>query len=233
MSILNTPVSGGIQLPTLSNPAGAAQILSGYQAINANGEIITGTILSQGAQTITPGTSSKTIASGRYLSGTQTIQGDSDLRAANIKDGVNIFGITGSFSAPPLQAVSYGPYEYPGENEFEYSGGSYRLNVEYYKSGGINFRDINVFCANFLVGGYVPDCIVNLFAYRTDTSTGTWVAGWFSWNGELYEATDVRDSGSRFYAYLPTSLVNDVQRYYDFGTAPDVLMSCFIIGYEI
>ena len=95
--IINHPF-GGKDLPVLTTPAGAAQILSGYQAINANGEVVTGTIPSQGAQTIAPGTSSKTIASGRYLSGTQTIAGDSDLRASNIKSGVNIFGVMGSFS---------------------------------------------------------------------------------------------------------------------------------------
>lgn len=33
----------GAQLPTLTNPAGAANIQSGYQAINADGEAITGT----------------------------------------------------------------------------------------------------------------------------------------------------------------------------------------------
>lgn len=51
----------------------------------------------QAAQTITPGTADKTIASGRYLTGTQTIKGDSNLVADNIKSGVSIFGVTGSY----------------------------------------------------------------------------------------------------------------------------------------
>lgn len=93
-----TNAAGGVRLPELVNPAGAAQILSGYQAIDAEGEIITGTIPSQGAQTITPGTSAKTIAAGRYLSGAQTIAGDADLVPANIKSGVSIFGVSGSYS---------------------------------------------------------------------------------------------------------------------------------------
>lgn len=92
------PVVSGIQLPELVTPAGAGQILSGYQAINEDGEIITGSIASRGAQTITPGTSNQTIAAGQYLSGTQTIAGDSDLVAGNIKSGVNIFGVTGNYS---------------------------------------------------------------------------------------------------------------------------------------
>lgn len=51
----------------------------------------------QGAQTITPGTANKTIASGRYLTGTQTIKGDANLVAGNIKSGVSIFGVAGSY----------------------------------------------------------------------------------------------------------------------------------------
>lgn len=50
----------------------------------------------QGAQTITPGTSNKTIASGRYLTGTQTIKGDANLIAGNIAKDVTIFGVTGT-----------------------------------------------------------------------------------------------------------------------------------------
>lgn len=53
-------------------------------------------LTTQAAQTITPGTSNKTIASGRYLTGTQTIKGDANLVAGNIKKGVSIFGVTGT-----------------------------------------------------------------------------------------------------------------------------------------
>ena len=53
-------------------------------------------LTTQGAQTITPGTSNKTIASGRYLTGTQTIKGDANLIPANIKKGVSIFGVSGT-----------------------------------------------------------------------------------------------------------------------------------------
>ena len=51
----------------------------------------------QAAQTITPGTADKTIESGRYLTGAQTIKGDSNLKAENIKSGVSIFGVAGSY----------------------------------------------------------------------------------------------------------------------------------------
>lgn len=53
----------------------------------------------QAAQTITPSTSNQTIASGTYLTGTQTILGDANLVAANIKSGVSIFSVNGSLTA--------------------------------------------------------------------------------------------------------------------------------------
>lgn len=40
-----TNAAGGVRLPELTNPAGAAQILSGYEAINADGEAVTGTLV--------------------------------------------------------------------------------------------------------------------------------------------------------------------------------------------
>ena len=52
----------------------------------------------QAAQTITPSTADQTISSGKYLTGTQTIKGDANLVAGNIKSGVSIFGVTGSYS---------------------------------------------------------------------------------------------------------------------------------------
>lgn len=50
------------------------------------------------ATTYTPSTANQTIASGTYLTGTQTILGDADLKASNIKSGVTIFGVAGSLT---------------------------------------------------------------------------------------------------------------------------------------
>lgn len=51
------------------------------------------------AETITPGTANQTIAANQYLTGAQTIKGDSNLVAANIKKGASIFGVTGTLEA--------------------------------------------------------------------------------------------------------------------------------------
>lgn len=51
------------------------------------------------ATTYTPTTSDQTIAAGTYCSGVQTIKGDANLIASNIKSGISIFGITGTASS--------------------------------------------------------------------------------------------------------------------------------------
>ena len=90
--------NGIIDILTDDANAAASQILSGYTAY-VKGKKVTGNIPSQGAQTITPGTTDKTIASGKYLSGTQTIKGDANLTAENIKAGTSIFGVSGTFTS--------------------------------------------------------------------------------------------------------------------------------------
>lgn len=51
------------------------------------------------ATTYTPSTSNQTISAGTYCSGAQTIKGDSNLIAENIKSGISIFGVNGSLEA--------------------------------------------------------------------------------------------------------------------------------------
>lgn len=68
-------------------------------------------LTTQSAQTITPGTSNKTISSGRYLTGTQTIKGDANLVAGNIKSGVSIFGVTGTYEGSSSGGGSGGSME--------------------------------------------------------------------------------------------------------------------------
>lgn len=92
---------------TSAGDATAAQILSGKKAY-VDGALVTGTIPSKSAQTYTPGTSNQTISAGQYLSGAQTIAGDADLIAANIKSGVNIFGVAGTYSVSMILSSGSG-----------------------------------------------------------------------------------------------------------------------------
>lgn len=74
------------------------KMLSGIVGYTNNGKV-TGSIQSQAAQTITPGTVDQTISSGKYLSGAQTIKGDANLLPENIKSGISIFGVTGTYES--------------------------------------------------------------------------------------------------------------------------------------
>ena len=97
MAGVNKVVYGGDTLIDLtSDTVIAGALRRGYTAHDKSGAKISGSMAEQAAQTITPGTDDKSIPSGRYLTGAQTIKGDANLVAGNIKKGVSIFGVTGT-----------------------------------------------------------------------------------------------------------------------------------------
>ena len=75
---------------------GTYTIPAGYH--NGSGKV-TQSLTTQAAKTWTPTTSNQTIPAGTYCSGVQTIAGSANLKAANIKSGVNIFGVTGTLAS--------------------------------------------------------------------------------------------------------------------------------------
>ena len=87
---------------TLSKTVSVTPVVSaGYvaSATAANSSVsLTATVTTKAAATITPGTSAQTIAAGTYLTGAQTIAGDANLVASNIKSGTSIFGVAGSLT---------------------------------------------------------------------------------------------------------------------------------------
>lgn len=97
-------VSTGTNTLTLSKTVSVTPSVTtaGYVSSGTAGNAtvsLTANVTTKAAATITPSTSNQTIASGTYLTGTQTIAGDADLVAANIKTGVSIFNVTGSFTS--------------------------------------------------------------------------------------------------------------------------------------
>lgn len=104
-------VTGGASGASLQsktvNPSESAQTIkadNGYDGlsqvtVNAVSRTYVGSgVTKKSAATYTPGTSDQNIASGQYLNGTQTIKGDSNLTAGNIRSGVKIFNVTGSYA---------------------------------------------------------------------------------------------------------------------------------------
>lgn len=70
---------------------------AGY--VSAGTKSTTKQLTTQAAKAITPTTSSQTaVASGVYTTGAVTVKGDTNLIAKNIKKGVTIFGITGTYA---------------------------------------------------------------------------------------------------------------------------------------
>ena len=99
-------VSTGTNVLTLTKTVSVTpSVTAGYVANGTAGNSsvsLSATVTTKAAATITPGTSNQTIASGTYLTGAQTIAGDADLVAGNIKSGVTIFGVSGSLSAATI-----------------------------------------------------------------------------------------------------------------------------------
>ena len=79
--------------------ATAGDLLAGKTAY-VGGSKITGSAPAKAATTITPTTTNQTVAAGTHLTGILTIKGDSNLLAENIKSGVTIFGIEGTYTGP-------------------------------------------------------------------------------------------------------------------------------------
>lgn len=95
--------SGGLITATVSASQSVTPTVSaGYVSSGTAGTVSvsgsnTSQLTTQAAQTITPTTTNQTIASGKYLTGTQTILGSENLLPENIKKDVVIFGITGTY----------------------------------------------------------------------------------------------------------------------------------------
>jgi hypothetical protein len=132
-------VAGG----TGDGDAAGAQILAGYEAWNSSGGLVDGTMTNRGAITYSPGTSNQNVAAG-YHSGGGTINGDGDLTAGNIKTGVNIFGVTGTYTGSSCSGTYAG--------NLSSCGTSYWLRRESYQTTERTKYCQNRGCSSFVSG---------------------------------------------------------------------------------
>lgn len=156
------PGGGGADLDVVT--ATAKDVRLNKVIVDKDGNPLTGTMTEKGAATYIPGRSNQTIAANQYLTGVQTLLGDTNLLAANIKKGVSIFGVTGNWEgyvAGPGDIYNRGAN--PGDVEFAFVFGATR------RSGSAVFDAAQITCtlddslANF--SGLSPTISYNLTPY--------------------------------------------------------------------
>ena len=150
-------VSTGINTLTLSKTVSVTPSVStaGYVSSGTAGNSsvsLTASVTTKGATTYTPTTSDQTISSGTYLTGTQTISGDANLVAGNIKKDVTIFGTTGTYEGSGGGGDSKfvtGTFTTPtststnGTVSISYSGNGYPIMLVIVVEGGIYNSNIS------------------------------------------------------------------------------------------
>ena len=96
--------SGTLSTPSIS--VSSSGVITATSGISTEGYLSTSasksnkkSLTTQSGKTVTPSTSTQTaVSSNRYTTGTVYVAGDSNLVSSNIKSGVSIFGVNGSYS---------------------------------------------------------------------------------------------------------------------------------------
>lgn len=177
-------VTGGASGASLQsktvNPSESAQTIKadyGYDGlsqvtVNAVSRTYVGSgVTKKAAATYTPKTSDQSIAASQYLSGAQTIKGDANLVAGNIKSGVSIFGVTGTYAGGGS------------------SGGNGNNNVEAYV-----ITDTNPSVSFKTASG-----TIKIWGYGTITSSGGWggqITSLVAFEGDKYHKSAIYGGSS-------------------------------------
>ena len=136
--------------------ATAADVVSGKIFTSADGYRTAGAAPSKDAASYTPGTEDQIIASGQYLSGDQTIKGDANLLAENIKSGVSIFGVIGTYEGSGGSGGGIQAQHITSGNETITISGTGTVKVWGYghKSGGYMGTTYSFVGDGYYSGGY-------------------------------------------------------------------------------
>lgn len=211
----------------LTGSGTAANVLNGSTFYNTDPKTkITGTMPNNGAVAITPSTIQQAIAVG-YHNGSGVVAGDADLVAANIKKGINIFGVVGVLPAPDIRVADlYANTRVPSKDGYSYDIGynGYYCVAKYTMSGTfIGFIGPSTGSASIMSGiDDYRDQIIALYTggsyvvYRL-TKGGTLVSSYYenyinmNYPGAIVYAENYV-FGFRFYSgqnYIPCSTAID------------------------
>lgn len=141
-------------------------------------------------KTVTPSSSTQYVyPSSRYDGLSQvTVNGDSNLKAANIKSGTSIFGVTGSYSASPTM-ITFKPSTYNNnDNQFFYTetsspiffSSSYAPIYYWEFNYNIEISSNAVFCMDFSNFFSWNDSWRSCFCYENFDSFGKTYSGYSS-----------------------------------------------------
>lgn len=97
----------GVILPELANEGTAADLLSGKQLIDSEGNIVTGEIAAKTSSNLSASGTTVTVPAGYYATQATKAVSDSNLVSSNIKKDVNIFGVTGSLESIDLTGTTW------------------------------------------------------------------------------------------------------------------------------
>lgn len=173
------------------------QMLKNTTAYDNAGNLITGTIESLAAHTYTPSTATQTITAGQYLSGAQTIEGDANLIASNIRYGATIFTVAGTFSHTSTIT----------DSKTAVTAASLRSGYAAF----INGQQINGTMATRTVSvTYTPTNITNYFTdLGTSASAGTYqvtIVPKYTVSAGYVSATSNKTGTTRYYAIKTATL---------------------------
>jgi len=142
---------------TLSGTAGSGDVLTGKTFYNTDLKTKrTGTMPNRGAVVITPSTSNQTIQAG-YHNGQGYVKGDPNLNAANIRQGISLFGVSGILK------------------EVKFKTGSVEnipVNNPVYISANMGFYPDAIFLTGSFFGFYVKDMYGTIVTNVTETGNG-------------------------------------------------------------
>jgi hypothetical protein len=161
----------------------------------------------QAGQNITPKTYDQTIAANRWLTGNQVILGDADLKAANIKKGVSIFGVTGNASTITSSINSKGKLVLGKSWTISSDLNNYKVSVTVLKRrlGTENWYETSMSCLQITNLGFTP--VVAWLSSNTNSGTDYMQYVWMtSWGALVYRQTSGNSWKGHGYAIAASSL---------------------------